>query len=163
MAFRDYEEFIASLNANGVRYLIVGAHALAKHVRPRATVDLDIWIDRTAPNARRVLAALRHFYKGTEVSYTVDKILDPENILRLGLRPSCIEVFTDLVSSLTFKKAWSNRVVSEFGSVDANFVGLEDLILLKSDSGRPQDLADVEKLNRALKEIRKRLSRKSIH
>ena len=48
MAFRDYEEFIGSLNANGVRYLIEGAHALAKHVRPRATEYLDI--ELTAPN-----------------------------------------------------------------------------------------------------------------
>ncbi len=56
MAFRDYEEFIAVLNAHGVRYLIVGAHAVAFHARPRATKDLDILIDPTPANARRALA-----------------------------------------------------------------------------------------------------------
>lgn len=155
MAFRDYEEFIASLNENGVRYLIVGAHALAKHVRPRATEDLDIWGDRSEPNARRVLAALRQFYKGTDVSYTVEKVMDPENILRLGYRPSRIEIFTDLVSELSFKHAWRNRIVGKFGSANAYFVGLEDLIQLKTDNGRPQDLADVENLKRALNKTRK--------
>ena len=42
MASHDYEEFIAALNAHGARYLIVGAHAVAFHARPRATKDLDI-------------------------------------------------------------------------------------------------------------------------
>ena len=46
MAFPDYVEFIASLNDQGVRYLVVGAHAVAYHARPRATKDLDIFIDR---------------------------------------------------------------------------------------------------------------------
>lgn len=45
MASRDYEEFIAALNARGVRYLIVGAHAVALHTRPRATKALDVLVD----------------------------------------------------------------------------------------------------------------------
>ncbi len=46
MTSRDYEEFIAGLNGHGVRYLLIGAHAVAFHARPRATKDLDIlyWI-----------------------------------------------------------------------------------------------------------------------
>ena len=45
MPSRDYEEFIGALNAHGVRYLVVGAHAVAFHARPRATKDLDIMIE----------------------------------------------------------------------------------------------------------------------
>ena len=45
MSSRDYEEFIGALNAHGVRYLVVGAHAVAFHARPRATKDLDILIE----------------------------------------------------------------------------------------------------------------------
>ena len=66
MASQDYEEFIAALNAHGVRYLIVGAHAVAFHARPRATKDLDILIEPTRTNARRVLAASRDFFGGVE-------------------------------------------------------------------------------------------------
>ena len=40
--FRDYEEFFAALNDHRVRYLILGAHAVAFHARPRATKDIDI-------------------------------------------------------------------------------------------------------------------------
>jgi hypothetical protein len=54
MASHDYEEFIAALNARGAWYLIVGAHAVAFHARPRATKDLDILIESTAENARKI-------------------------------------------------------------------------------------------------------------
>ncbi len=52
MPSRDYEEFIAGLNDHGVRYLLIGAHAVAFHARPRATKDLDILLDPTPRNAR---------------------------------------------------------------------------------------------------------------
>ena len=57
MASQDYEEFIAAFNDHGVRYLIVGAHAVAFHARPRATKDLDVLLESTEPNARRALEA----------------------------------------------------------------------------------------------------------
>lgn len=59
MRSRDYEEFVASLNERGAKYLIVGAHAVAFHARPRATKDLDLFIEPSRDNAGRVLAAIR--------------------------------------------------------------------------------------------------------
>jgi len=44
-----------------VRFLIVGAHALGVHGRPRATGDLDVWVDPTPVNAERVMSALQDF------------------------------------------------------------------------------------------------------
>ncbi|HXQ24166.1 MAG TPA: hypothetical protein VN812_20965 [Candidatus Acidoferrales bacterium] len=64
MAYRDYEEFIAALNAHGVRYLVVGAHAVAFHARPRATKDLDVLIEPTVANARKVQASVLHEHGG---------------------------------------------------------------------------------------------------
>jgi hypothetical protein len=57
MSSRDYEEFLESLNAHGARYLVVGAHAVAFHARPRATKDLDVFIDPDPQNGEKVLAA----------------------------------------------------------------------------------------------------------
>jgi len=50
-----------ALVAADARFMIVGAHALSAHGVPRATVDLDIWIDATPGNAKRVWAALAAF------------------------------------------------------------------------------------------------------
>lgn len=57
----DWNEFIGLLNAQRVRYLIVGAHALAANGRPRATQDLDIFIDCSMANVARLAGALRAF------------------------------------------------------------------------------------------------------
>lgn len=80
MSHRDYEEFIDALNAHGVRYLVVGAHALAHHGRPRATKDLDLLIDPAPENSRRVLEALRAFF-GSDVGYTAEELSDPNWII----------------------------------------------------------------------------------
>ena len=58
---RDFKEFVASLNASGARYLIVGGYAVAAHGHPRYTKDLDVWIETGPDNAKRVLRALAEF------------------------------------------------------------------------------------------------------
>lgn len=44
MLNEDYSDMLRALSAEGVRYLLVGAYALAAHGYPRATMDIDIWI-----------------------------------------------------------------------------------------------------------------------
>ena len=98
MPFPDYEEFIAALNEHHVKYLIVGAHAVAYHGRPRATKDFDVLIDPTPDNARRTLAALEMFL-GAETGYTVEDLLDPEIVIQLGVGPVRIDLLSDAVGS----------------------------------------------------------------
>lgn len=57
----DWIAFLKLLNARRARYLIVGAHAVAAHGRPRLTADLDIWVEPSLENAKRVVAALESF------------------------------------------------------------------------------------------------------
>lgn len=57
----DFKEFVESLNANRVHYLVVGGYAVALHGYPRYTKDMDIWIERTPENAARLLKALEQF------------------------------------------------------------------------------------------------------
>ena len=79
-----------------MRYLIVGAHAVAFHARPRATKDLDILLEPTPENARKTLAALREFFGGTELGYTVEDLTDPRWIIQLGVAPMRIDLLTEL-------------------------------------------------------------------
>ena len=149
MASRDYEEFIGAFNARGVRYLVVGAHAFALHAQPRATRDLDILVDPTPANARRVLAALRDFFSGASLGYSVRDIVDPGWILQLGVAPVRIDLFSAIPGLRSFGAAWRNRVDARFGSVPTHYIGLEDLVSAKAAAGRPQDLADLRVLERA--------------
>jgi len=151
MASRDYEEFIAVLNDHGVRYLIVGAHAVAFHARPRATKDLDILLEPTPANARRVLAALREFFGGTDLGYAVTDLTNPRWIIQLGIAPLRIDLLSQLPGCPNFQAVWKNRVKARFGSVPACYLGLEDLMRNKEASGRGQDLVDVRFLRYARK------------
>ena len=147
MASRDYEEFIAALNARGVRYLIVGAHAVALHARPRATKDLDVLVDPAPKNARKVLAALRDFF-GVDLGYSVEDVTDPRWIIQLGAAPVRIDLISHIAGLARFGAAWNNRVDARFGSVPAHYIGLDDLITAKGAAGRPQDQADLGALDR---------------
>jgi predicted nucleotidyltransferase len=149
MSSQDYEEFIAALNAHGVRYLVIGAHAVAFHARPRATKDLDILLDPTPANARRALAALRDFFGGADLAYTVEDLTDPKWIIQLGVAPVRIDLLSDVPGCPSFEAAWENRVEARFGSVKAYYLGLDDLIQAKEAAGRAQDRADVRVLRRA--------------
>lgn len=58
---QDFVDLLRALVEAEARFLIVGAYALAVHGRPRATGDLDVWVDATRENAVRVVRALDTF------------------------------------------------------------------------------------------------------
>jgi len=148
MASRDYEEFIAAFNAHGVRYLVIGAHAVAFHARPRATKDLDILIEPTPANAQKVLAALRDFFGGADLNYTIEDVLDPDCIIQLGIAPVRIDLLSAIPGCPDFQAAWERRDKARFGIVPAQYIGLKDLIKNKEATDRPQDRADAGVLRR---------------
>lgn len=148
MLFRDYEEFIDELNAHGVRYLIIGAHAVALYARPRATKDLDILLDPSPQNAKKVLAALRDFFGGADIGYSIEDLTNPDWIIQLGVAPVRIDLMFTLPNNLNFKKIWNNRVEKRFGTVKAYYIGFNDLIRAKKASGRIQDRADIQVLQK---------------
>ncbi len=152
MVSQDYEEFLDALNRHGVRYLVVGAHAVALHARPRATKDLDILLDPAPENAARALEAIRVFFGGTDLGYSAEDLADPAWIVQLGVAPVRIDLFSSLKGFPEFQSAWKGRVRARFGNVDTDFLGLEDLIQAKEAAGRKQDLADLAVLRRALEE-----------
>ena len=61
MLNEDYKDMLHSLFEEKVRFLLVGAYALAAHGYPRATMDIDIWVMPSPENADAVLRALSRF------------------------------------------------------------------------------------------------------
>jgi hypothetical protein len=156
MLYPDYEEFVASLNARGVRYLIVGAHAVAYHARPRASKDLDVVVAPGMANARRTVRAVCDFFGGTAPRYASPaSVADPELIIQLGVAPVRIDIITDLATT-SFTKAYNRRVEGVFGETSTHYISLADLIAEKQHWGRPQDIADVVVLERSLRAARSR-------
>jgi hypothetical protein len=148
VTFRDFEAFIESLNAERVRYLIVGGYAVAFHGRPRATKDIDVLVDRSRANAIRVLAALERFF-GSKPKISLAKLMNPRTLVVLGVAPIRIDILTAIDGVPSFSAAWKRRVEGRYSTARANFISAEDLVASKLAAGRPQDLADVDVLRRA--------------
>ncbi len=151
MIYRDYEEFLASLNANNVRYLVVGAHAVGFHARPRATKDIDIYIDPTAENAARVLEAIRSFFGGADLGFKINDLTAPDSIVQLGVAPLRIDILSTLTGIENFEAAWEGRVAGQYGGVETHYISLDHLIQTKQAAGRDQDRVDLRALRRAAK------------
>jgi len=142
----DFVDFLAALLQTQARFLIVGAHALAMHGVPRATGDMDIWVDRQKDNADRVWRALVEF--GTPVGalgLAFEDLLRPNTVIQIGLPPRRIDILTD-VSGVSFDDAWEHRSVHTMNSLDIPFLGRQAFVQNKHASGRLKDLADIEAL-----------------
>lgn len=139
----DFKEFLKLLNEHKVEYLLVGGYAVGHYGYVRATVDLDIWVNKTADNAEKLVRALNEF--GFFESVNSQMFQKENNIVRMGVPPFRIEVMTS-VSGLTFDESFKNKVVVDLDGQEVSVIALEDLKRNKSASGRHKDLSDLEYL-----------------
>lgn len=142
----DFRDLLSALKDAEARFLVVGAYAVAVHGRPRATGDLDVWVEPTPENAKRVMSALVSF-GAPLMGLAESELATPGVGLHIGLPPRRIDVLT-AVSGLSFEDAWRRRVEASLGSLRCPVIGLDDLITNKRAAARPKDLADVDALNR---------------
>jgi hypothetical protein len=145
----DFRDLLSAFNAHGVDYLVVGAHALAAHGHVRATGDLDVWVRAEPANATRVMAALGAF--GAPLNdLSADDLVTPGTIFRIGVAPIRIDVMTS-IDGVGFDEAWAQRLVARFADVQVPVLSAAQLITNKRSVGRPQDMADVDWLERNAK------------
>ena len=150
----DFLDLLTALSDAEARFLIVGAYAVGVHGRPRATKDLDLWIEASADNARRVMQALRNF--GAPLGDLAEQDLATPGIgFKMGEPPSRIDILTQ-IEGVAFEEAWPRRIEASFGSARCAVIGRADLLANKRAAGRPQDLAEVAALERLEKTKRKR-------
>jgi hypothetical protein len=141
---QDFVDLLRAFIAADVRFLIVGAYALALYGRPRATGDLDVWIDATPDNAARVMRALAAF--GAPLAdVSADDFSRPGVTYQIGVAPARIDILTEL-TDLTFAEAWPGRMLHPFGEIDVDFIGRDAFIRNKRATGRAKDLGDIEGL-----------------
>lgn len=145
---RDFIDLLESLLAERSRFLIVGAHAMAAHGVPRATGDLDVWVEASPDNASRVWRALETFGAPVEALGLSRSDLEvAEVVFQMGQPPRRIDLLTT-IDGVSFDQAWPNRFHRELEGLEIPFVSLDDLITNKVASARPKDLVDVELLRK---------------
>jgi hypothetical protein len=143
----DFRDLLAAFTAQRVRFLVVGAHALAAHGVPRTTGDLDIWLEPTADNAERTWQALAEF-GAPLASLQVSRadFTKPDQVIQLGLPPYRIDLMTS-ISGVGFPEAWTARQEGTLFGVPVSFLGRKEFLANKRASGRPKDLEDIRSLN----------------
>lgn len=143
----DFAEILSELSAAGAEFLIVGAHARAAYGEPRATKDFDIWVRPTPENAARVWRALVKFGAPLRNVSESDFAI-PGSTYQIGIPPRRIDILTEL-TALTFDQAWENKIEATFGSHAYPVIGKRDYIINKRATGRLQDLADADHVERS--------------
>jgi predicted nucleotidyltransferase len=144
MLNEDYRDMLHALSDEKVKFLLVGAYALAAHGYPRATMDIDIWVMPSPQNADAVLRALRRFGAPLH-NLTKEDLQQDGTLFQIGVAPRRIDIVT-AASGLQFEEAYERSLSVNIEGIEVHIPSVEDLIRNKRASGRTKDLADVEAL-----------------
>ncbi|MEY2536741.1 MAG: hypothetical protein QOG67_481 [Verrucomicrobiota bacterium] len=158
MRLRDVEAILRALNDAEVRYLIVGGLAVVAHGYVRATVDMDIVLQLDHDNVLRAMAALKTI--GYQPLIPVDasefadhkvreKWIQEKQMIVFQMRnqepqSTRLDIFVD--EPFEFDEQFAKAKWENVAGIASPILCLEELLRMKRDSGRPQDLADIEEL-----------------
>lgn len=142
----DFLDMFRALNAEAARYLLVGAHAVGLHGVPRATGDMDFWVEPTPDNAPRVWQALHRFGAPLH-DLTVEDLARPGLIYQIGVPPLRIDIITS-IDGVTFAEAWGEHDTKDYDGMPVPVINLRHLLANKRSTGRPKDLGDADELEK---------------
>lgn len=144
MLNNDYKDILQAFAAEKVRFLLVGAYALAAHGYPRATMHIDIWVMPSPENADAVLRALHKF--GAPLAGVTKQDLQTEGtIFQIGVAPRRIDIIT-AATGLQFEDTLLRSSKVDIEGTEVHIPSIADLIINKRSTGRTKDLADAEAL-----------------
>lgn len=144
MFTQDFKEFIELLIKNKAEYLIVGGYAVGVHGHPRYTGDLDIWLNPTVENSQKILKSVNEF-GFSSFKLTKDDFTKPGNVIQLGYPPLRIDLLTE-IDGVKFEECYANRKEVILEEMKVNFIGYNDLLKNKKETGRPRDIDDIDNL-----------------
>jgi len=141
MLNEDYRDMLHALSDEKVRFILVGAYALAAHGYPRATMDI---VMPSPENADAVLRALRRFGAPLH-NLTKEDLQKDGTIFQIGVAPRRIDIITT-ASGLQFEPSYRDSIPVNIEGIEVRIPSIDDLIVNKRATGRTKDLADAEAL-----------------
>ena len=160
MERRSVEAIVEALNCADARYLIAGGLAVVAHGHVRFTADVDVVLDLDRGNLERALNALAGLgYRprapvdliefadaGKRAAWARDKGMTVFSLFSPEHPATEVDLFLD--APIDFAAAYAKARREEVApGVTATFVGYDDLVAMKTASGRPMDLQDVRELD----------------
>ena len=142
----DYKDMLQVLLDNNVKFLLVGAYAMGAHGYPRATGDIDIWIEPTNENSVKVYRSMKAF--GAPLHEIDEKMFaKPDIVFQIGVAPRRIDIIT-AISGVGFDDAYQQRQILEMEGLSIPILSLSDLIRNKRATGRDKDRLDADQLDK---------------
>jgi len=143
---KNFLDLLRLLNDFKVKYLLIGGYAVGIHAEPRFTKDLDIWIEPSKSNAKKILLLLRQFGAPVD-NLTEEDLATPGLIYIFGIPPQRVDLINKLKGA-NFRDCHKRKVKKRIGKLIVNVVSIADLIFLKKIAGRPQDKLDILNLKK---------------
>jgi hypothetical protein len=144
MLNEDYKDMLQTLLDNEVKFLVVGAYALAAYGYPRATGDFDIWVEASAENSKKIFSSLASFGAPTS-GLAENTFMEKGIIFQIGIAPRRIDFITH-VDGVDFNDAYPSRKTIIMEGLNLPLISKENLIKNKKSTGRDKDLVDVKHL-----------------
>ncbi len=149
---RPIAEILKFLQLEGVRYSIVGGYAVALHGIVRGTLDLDIIIEHTLDQFSACESALKKAGLISRIPVSAKDVfqfrkeyIEQRNLIAWSFyNPKTPLEVVDIV--ITHDLRTLNQVQKKLGSMKISVLSIDDLIKMKRDSNRPQDIEDVKML-----------------
>jgi hypothetical protein len=145
------EQLLHSLNDAEVRFFVVGGLAIHYHVPERVHADIDLLLEPSIENARKVIGVLDSFH--LQHGVTVEGIFQPKKA-RIPVKVQGFDV--DLVTpgvGMNFAAHFDGAIDAMFDSpsalMEVKVASIETLLLLLSESAEPRHREDIELLKRA--------------
>jgi hypothetical protein len=144
---QDQLDLLSVFHAHGVRYLVVGGHAVNIYTEPRYTGDLDVLVSGDEVNGHAVFRALAEFGAPLQGVSAEDFINKPSQYFQVGVPPDRIDVLQSL-PEVSFEDAWKRATMVQVNGLSVRFISRQDLIRNKLAAGRPKDLVDAAALQK---------------
>jgi hypothetical protein len=142
----DFREFIQALNNQDVKYILVGGYSVILHGYSRTTGDMDIWVERTEENYRKIFNAFFQFGMSVFDMTKENFLYHPDwEVFSFGRPPISIDLMI-IVKGLNFEDCYPSSVFFEEDGLKIRTINYNDLLLAKKSAARAKDINDLENL-----------------
>ena len=142
----ELKKLTQSLEADKIEYAICGGLAMAIHGFVRATVDIDLLIlSESLDDAWKIAKNLGYDIEGLPLDFHEDRV-KIRRLSKVDNEHKSLLTIDFLLVTDALKDVWANRQLIEWEEDKTWVVSREGLIVLKTISGRSQDLVDIERL-----------------
>lgn len=145
----NFEKVLLAFNKHEVEYMIAGGYAVIFYGYGRTTGDMDLWIRPSPENKNKIIDAFNEMQFPKELTeYLVGIDFTKPFAVKIGNDPMQVDIF-NAITGVRYDKANKKSKSYKFSSeLEVRFIPLEDLIVNKMLTGRLQDKADVEQLQK---------------